>query len=98
VEYHDAFEPYVVVRSDTEWRFDERLLERMADKAIYCRTLHANGFVLRVLPDAFVIHLPHAVSQGVRQQQVVRGYGSCASVMSDESKRELRRRHPDVKF
>ena len=43
VEYRDAFEPYVVVPTDSEPRFDERLLERMADKALYCRSLHAAG-------------------------------------------------------
>ena len=43
VHYSDAFEPYVVVPSDSEPRFDERLLERMADKALYCRSLHGAG-------------------------------------------------------
>jgi len=31
------------VPTDSEPRFDQRLLERMADKALYCRWLHAAG-------------------------------------------------------
>lgn len=98
VQYRNAFEPYLVVPTDTEPRFDQRLLERMADKAIYCRSLHGAGFILRVLPDVFVIHLPHPQSPGLRQWARVPGYGRCASIISDESKAELRRRYPNVTF
>ena len=30
--------------TDSEPKFDERLLERMADKALYCRSLHGAGY------------------------------------------------------
>ena len=43
VTYKDAFEPYVVVRTKATPRFNEGLLERYADKALYIRTLHARG-------------------------------------------------------
>jgi len=33
------------------------------------------SFILRVLADVFVIHLPHALSPGVAQWQRIPGYG-----------------------
>ena len=44
VAYKNKFEPYVLMRTDCQYRFDERLLERMEDKALYIRTLHAAGY------------------------------------------------------
>jgi glycosyltransferase-like protein LARGE len=98
VTYHDAFEPYVVVRSDNVHRFNERLLERMADKAMYIRALHGAGFKLRVIPDVFLVHLPHAPSPVFALQNKIRGYQRCASVISEEYKAELRSRYPTAKF
>jgi len=34
-----------------------------------------SSFILRVLPDAFVIHLPHAASPGTVQWRRTPGYG-----------------------
>ena len=34
-----------------------------------------HSFILRVLPDVFVVHLPHPVSPGIFQWQRIPGYG-----------------------
>ena len=44
--FHDAFEPYVVMRTSSMPRFNEDLLERMGDKIAYGRQVYAQGSVL----------------------------------------------------
>jgi len=49
VTYRNAFEPYVVVRMESAPRFNELMLERFADKALYARTLHAVGYSCNII-------------------------------------------------
>ena len=58
------FEPYLVVARSLPVRFNEDLVERMQDKIAYVRTFRAMGFKFYVLPDDFIIHLPHPESHG----------------------------------
>ena len=58
VKWEPFYEPYVVVKSDVA-RYDERFIGYGFNKVSQLTILKAEGYRFVVLPDVFVIHLPH---------------------------------------
>lgn len=96
--FADAFEPYVIVRRDCEARYNELLLERMADKIGYVRLLHGQGFKFFVVPDDFIIHVPHPISPGSTRFYQDGNYVRCSSRFFEAYRKELYHRFPKIKF
>ncbi|KAK7912699.1 hypothetical protein WMY93_012910 [Mugilogobius chulae] len=61
VEWEADFEPYVVVRRDSP-EYDQRFVGFGWNKVSHIMELDAQEFELMVLPNAFMIHMPHAPS------------------------------------
>lgn len=61
IKWEADFEPYVVVRRDVV-RYDTRFLGFGWNKVSHTMELHAQGYELYVLANAFVVHLPHSPS------------------------------------
>ena len=55
------FEPYIVVRRNVT-RYDERFAGFGWNKVSHIMELHAQSYEFHVLPNAFVVHLPHSPS------------------------------------
>jgi len=98
VQFRDAFEPYVVVRSDLKMRYHEGLLERMGDKIAYCRHLHGEGYSFRVLSDDFLIHIPHAKSPDKLRELQDRNFFHCGAQFFEKFRKELYERYPNRTF
>ncbi|VDK69998.1 unnamed protein product [Dibothriocephalus latus] len=64
VKWEADFEPYVVVKK-TAARFDTRFLGFGWNKVAYAMLLDTLGYRFLVLPEVFVIHLPHSPSMDV---------------------------------
>ncbi|CAH1789909.1 unnamed protein product [Owenia fusiformis] len=59
IDYTFHYEPYVVVERNAMPLYDERLVSRHMNKVIFTLELYAKGFQFWVVPDAFLLHLPH---------------------------------------
>eukprot|EP00056_Hartaetosiga_gracilis_P016409 m.4916 g.4916 ORF g.4916 m.4916 type:complete len:628 (-) comp4062_c0_seq1:695-2578(-) len=59
VNYMDMFEPYVIVPRTVTPSFNEMFSGYGMNKISYAMELEAAGFDFVVLPDAWVVHLPH---------------------------------------
>ncbi|BHF60395.1 Glycosyltransferase-like 1B [Sparganum proliferum] len=64
VKWEADFEPYVVVKKSAA-KFDTRFLGFGWNKVAYTMLLDALGYRFVVLPEVFVIHLPHSPSMDV---------------------------------
>lgn len=61
VQWEPDYEPYVVVRKDIP-EYDTRFVGFGWNKVSHIMELEAQGFDFIVLPNAFMIHMPHAPS------------------------------------
>lgn len=96
--FSDAYEPYVVVRREFEARYNQLLLERMGDKIAYIRLLHGQGFQFFVVPEDFIIHVPHPISPGSTRFYKDGDYSRCSSRFFEAYRKELYHRFPQIKF
>jgi hypothetical protein len=62
VSWEKDFEPYVVVRTKEAPLFDHRFVGFGWNKVSHSMEMAARGFQFIVLPNAFIIHMPHAPS------------------------------------
>lgn len=61
MKWQPHYEPYIVVKS-TVPLYDERFLGFGWNKVSHIMELEAQNYDFIVLPDAFIIHTPHAIS------------------------------------
>lgn len=62
VLWEPDFEPYIVVRASDIPEYDTRFVGFGWNKVSHIMELEALGFQWVVLPNAFVVHMPHAPS------------------------------------
>eukprot|EP00055_Hartaetosiga_balthica_P009510 m.38020 g.38020 ORF g.38020 m.38020 type:complete len:264 (+) comp6772_c0_seq3:1412-2203(+) len=67
IHYMDMFEPYVIVPKNGMPRFDESFVGYGMNKISFAMELYAGGFEFVVVPDAWVIHLPHIPSKSSKE-------------------------------
>lgn len=61
ISWEQDFEPYIVVKRDVV-KYDSRFVGFGWNKVSHIMHLHAIGYQFIVLPNAFIIHMPHAPS------------------------------------
>lgn len=61
ITWEADFEPYIVVKRDVA-EYDARFVGFGWNKVSHIMELHAQGYEFIVLPNAFIIHMPHAPS------------------------------------
>ena len=61
VQWEPDFEPYIVVRKDIP-EYDTRFVGFGWNKVSHIMELEAQGFEFVVLPNGFIVHMPHAPS------------------------------------
>ncbi|XP_031449339.1 LARGE xylosyl- and glucuronyltransferase 2 isoform X2 [Phasianus colchicus] len=96
VPYHVAwqpdFEPYVVVRRDCP-KYDQRFVGFGWNKVSHIMELDAQEYELLVLPNAFMIHMPHAPSFDISKFRLNAGYRGCLQTLREEFHQDLSRRY-----
>ncbi|KAL6113688.1 large2 [Pungitius sinensis] len=92
VEWEADFEPYVVVRRDCP-EYDQRFVGFGWNKVSHVLELDAQEFDLTVLPNAFMVHMPHAPSFDISKFRSSSGYRNCLNTLKDEFHQDLSRKY-----
>ncbi|KAE8606480.1 hypothetical protein XENTR_v10010749 [Xenopus tropicalis] len=92
VEWAPDFEPYVVVRRDCP-EYDQRFLGFGWNKVSHIMELDAQEHELLVLPNAFIIHMPHAPSFDISKFRSSENYRLCVQALKEEFHQDLSRRY-----
>uniref|UniRef100_H2SEV6 LARGE xylosyl- and glucuronyltransferase 2 n=2 Tax=Takifugu rubripes TaxID=31033 RepID=H2SEV6_TAKRU len=92
VEWEPDFEPYVVVRRDCP-EYDQRFVGFGWNKVSHIMELDAQEYDLMVLPNAFMIHMPHAPSFDISKFRSSSSYRNCLNILKDEFHQDLSRKY-----
>ncbi|XP_015682531.1 LARGE xylosyl- and glucuronyltransferase 2 isoform X1 [Protobothrops mucrosquamatus] len=92
VEWQPQFEPYVVVRRDCPL-YDQRFVGFGWNKVSHIMELDAQEYELLVLPNAFMIHMPHAPSFDISKFRQSASYRNCLQILREEFHQDLSRKY-----
>uniref|UniRef100_A0A3P8XJH9 LARGE xylosyl- and glucuronyltransferase 2 n=1 Tax=Esox lucius TaxID=8010 RepID=A0A3P8XJH9_ESOLU len=92
VEWEADFEPYVVVRRDCP-EYDQRFVGFGWNKVSHIMELDAQEYDLMILPNAFMVHMPHAPSFDISKFRSSPGYRYCLQTLKDEFHQDLSRKY-----
>lgn len=92
VHWEQDFEPYVVVHKDIP-KYDQRFLGFGWNKVSHIMELDAQGYEFVVLPNAFIIHMPHAPSFDIAKFRSSSLYRKCLKVLKGEFQRDLSKKY-----
>lgn len=92
VSWQVDYEPYVVVRSSVT-PYDTRFAGFGWNKVSHIMELYAQGYEFVVLPDSFMVHMPHAPSLDIGLFRRSKHYRDCLMVLKREYLTELVRRY-----
>ncbi|XP_053924657.1 xylosyl- and glucuronyltransferase LARGE2 [Cuculus canorus] len=92
VAWQPDFEPYIVVRRDCP-KYDQRFVGFGWNKVSHIMELDAQEYELLVLPNAFMIHMPHAPSFDISKFRLSAGYRGCLQTLREEFHQDLSRRY-----
>ncbi|CAG5848510.1 unnamed protein product [Menidia menidia] len=92
VEWEADFEPYVVVRRDCP-EYDQRFVGFGWNKVSHVLELDAQEYDLMVLPNAFMIHMPHAPSFDISKFRSSSSYRHCLNTLKEEFHQDLSRKY-----
>ncbi|XP_047437058.1 xylosyl- and glucuronyltransferase LARGE2s [Mugil cephalus] len=92
VEWEPDFEPYVVVRRDCP-EYDQRFVGFGWNKVSHIMELDAQEYDMMVLPNAFMIHMPHAPSFDISKFRSSSSYRNCLNTLKDEFHQDLSRKY-----
>lgn len=95
VEWEPDFEPYVVVKRDCP-QYDQRFVGFGWNKVSHIIELDAQEYDLMVLPNAFMIHMPHAPSFDISKFRSSPSYRHCLNTLKDEFHQDLSRKYGSV--
>ena len=93
VNWEHDFEPYIVVPKDLTPLYDQRFVGFGWNKVSHIVELDALGFEFVVLPNAFIIHMPHAPSFDIAKFRSSEAYRHCLKVLKDEFQIDLSRKY-----
>lgn len=92
VNWEPNFEPYVVVKRDVP-EYDKRFVGFGWNKVSHIMELHAQGYEFVVLPNGFMVHMPHAPSLDIARFRSSSQYRKCLSLLKSEFARDLSLRY-----
>ena len=92
VNWDHDFEPYVVLPRDIPM-YDQRFVGFGWNKVSHILELDALGYEFIVLPNAFIIHMPHAPSFDIAKFRSSEAYRNCLKVLKDEFQIDLSRKY-----
>lgn len=92
VEWEADFEPYVIVRQDCP-EYDTRFVGFGWNKVSHIIELDIQEYELVVLPNAFMIHMPHAPSFDITKFRSSVSYRNCLKILKEEFHQDLSRKY-----
>nr|XP_040134683.1 LARGE xylosyl- and glucuronyltransferase 1 isoform X1 [Ictidomys tridecemlineatus] len=92
VEWEADFEPYVVVRQDCP-EYDRRFVGFGWNKVAHIMELDAQEYEFIVLPNAYMIHMPHAPSFDITKFRSNKQYRICLKTLKEEFQQDMSRRY-----
>jgi len=88
VQWQKDFEPYIVGPKGMP-DYDPRFIGFGWNKVSHIYQLHAQGYNFWVLPNVFIIHLPHTPSLDIHRYRSSSTYRRCMESMKQEFTREI---------
>nr|XP_061811239.1 xylosyl- and glucuronyltransferase LARGE2s-like [Nerophis lumbriciformis] len=92
VDWEPDFEPYVVVKRHCP-EYDQRFVGFGWNKVSHIIELDAQEYDLMVLPNAFMIHMPHAPSFDISKFRSSSSYRNCLNTLKEEFHQDLSRKY-----
>ncbi|XP_037102563.1 LARGE xylosyl- and glucuronyltransferase 2 isoform X2 [Syngnathus acus] len=92
VDWEADFEPYVVVKRHCP-EYDQRFVGFGWNKVSHIIELDAQEYDLMVLPNAFMIHMPHAPSFDISKFRSSTSYRDCLKTLKEEFHQDLSRKY-----
>ncbi|CAH0397182.1 unnamed protein product [Chilo suppressalis] len=92
VEWQSDYEPYLVVHRSVP-KYDTRFSGFGWNKVSHSVELRAQGYRAVVLPDAFVVHTPHAPSPDITAFRADPHYRVCLALLKQEFMDDLKRKY-----
>lgn len=96
VQWEPDYEPYIVVRKNTVPEYDTRFVGFGWNKVSHIMELEAQGYSFIVLPNAFIIHMPHAPSFDIAKFRGSAQYRRCLKILKNEFVKDLENRYSRV--
>ena len=93
INWATDFEPYVVLQRPFP-RYDNRFVGFGWNKVSHIMELHHAGYEFVVLPDAFIIHMPHSPSLDISNFRSSTLYRDCLQILKKEFQKELYSKYP----
>jgi len=93
VSWTADFEPYVVVDGRKVPTFDTRFLGFGWNKVAHSMEMDAAGYDFVVLPNVFIIHLPHAPSYDIVKYRSSPSYRKCLRILKGEFLKDITKRY-----
>lgn len=93
IKWEDGFEPYIVMRTTGAPSYNEIFMGYGKDKISQIMEVTAMGNTFLVLPDTYIIHLPHAVSFDSQRFREDSSILKCMSLLLDDFTRGLLHKH-----
>ncbi|CAH1786754.1 unnamed protein product [Owenia fusiformis] len=93
IAWEPDFEPYVVIKTEGAPKYDQRFVGFGWNKVSHIMELDAQGYEFTVLPNAFMIHMPHAPSFDIAKFRASKIYRSCLKVLKGEFQKDLSRKY-----
>lgn len=92
VEWEPDFEPYIVIKKDCP-RYDPRFVGFGWNKVSHIMEVDAQGYEFVVLPNAFIIHMPHTPSFDIAKFRSSETYRTCLQTLKEEFQRDLSKKY-----
>ncbi|XP_060759618.1 xylosyl- and glucuronyltransferase LARGE1-like isoform X5 [Neoarius graeffei] len=92
VQWEADFEPYVMVRRDSP-EYDRRFVGFGWNKVAHIMELDAQEYEFVVLPNAYMIHMPHAPSFDITKFRSNEQYRVCLKTLKEEFQQNMSRRY-----
>jgi len=83
VSWKTDFEPYIVGPASIS-DYDRRFIGFGWNKVSHIYSLHKQGYTFWVLPDVFIIHLPHTPSLDIHRFRTSAKYRSCMELLKED--------------
>lgn len=88
VQWEEDFEPYVVVQRNVS-RYDKRFVGFGWNKVSHIMELQAQGYEFVVLPNVFIVHVPHSPSFDIFKFRSSSLYRKCLNKLKQEFVQDL---------
>ncbi|XP_040569954.1 xylosyl- and glucuronyltransferase LARGE2s isoform X1 [Lepeophtheirus salmonis] len=89
IQWAEDFEPYIVVHKDLVPKYDTRFVGFGWNKVSYILELFASGFDFIVLPNVFMVHMPHAPSLDIARFRSSSSYRRCLNDLKKKFVKEI---------